>query len=166
MQERKLSGKTENAVTSSGLNITGKKLKSDSIKPNKEKLEKLNIRLLEAARKGKIENAVKLLDAGADVDARNSDGRIPLMLAAYTGYTEMCKLLLDHKADINAIDNYSMTALMLATAGGRAGTAEFLRTRTATKKQSGEALLPRWRELELAEHAGYALDCRYAEQPF
>jgi ankyrin repeat protein len=124
MQERNLP-KCRKATVKPG--IAANKPKTEGIMPDKERLESLNMRLLEFAKKGKIENAKRLLDAGADVNIRNSDGRTPLMLAAYTGYTGMCKLLFEHKADVNAIDNYDMTALMLATAGGRDGTAEFLR---------------------------------------
>jgi ankyrin repeat protein len=52
-----------------------------------------------------------LLDAGARVNARDNDGRTPLIEATDEG---ICKLLLDANAEVNALDNEGRTALMAA----------------------------------------------------
>ncbi|UCF81171.1 MAG: ankyrin repeat domain-containing protein [Acidobacteriota bacterium] len=63
-----------------------------------------------------------LIDAGADVNARDITGWTALMAAAVTGHTGTVKVLLDAGADMGAKENkYGMSALMLASQGGRRG---------------------------------------------
>ena len=45
-----------------------------------------------------------LLDAGADVNARDARGRTALHAAAAQGYTDVAKFLVDHGADLKAAD--------------------------------------------------------------
>lgn len=59
-----------------------------------------------------------LIDAGADVNAADNDGRTVLILAASRGHGEIVDRLIDARADINAADNSDETALMLAASGG------------------------------------------------
>ena len=54
-----------------------------------------------------------LIEAGADVNARNFAGESALMRAAYNGYGS-ARLLLQHKADINLADHGGHTALWYA----------------------------------------------------
>ena len=75
-----------------------------------------------------IELAKKLIERGADVNARmtvvtlgdgyrtrmNRLGATPLLLAAKGAYPEMMRLLLDHGADLHATTADGSTALMLA----------------------------------------------------
>src|SRR5206468_4610306 len=59
--------------------------------------------LMEAARAGKIDAAKRLLEAGADVNAKESwGGQSAVMWAAAQGQAEMIKLLASRGADVNS----------------------------------------------------------------
>ena len=85
-----------------------------------------NDELLEAIMDGDIERAKSLIDAGADVNARDIDGWTPLMYAALNGHTEIVELLIESGADVNAEDNNGQTVLMFATRGGHTEIVEIL----------------------------------------
>ncbi len=86
----------------------------------------LNKRLLRAVEKGRVEFVVKLVKAGADVDARDHLEATPLMLAAYRGETEMAKALIANGAHVNARDIFGQTALMRAAFWGYGELVELL----------------------------------------
>lgn len=58
-----------------------------------------------------------LLDAGANLNARDDEGRTALMHASGFGYAEAVRLLIEHGANLNLKDNNGRTALMHAAAG-------------------------------------------------
>jgi hypothetical protein len=70
--------------------------------------------ILEAARKGKTREVEALLAKGAGIEARDKDGRTPLMLAAQYGRTATVRLLLDKGAKPDARDARRWNAYMLA----------------------------------------------------
>jgi len=73
-------------------------------------------------------DAVKvLLDNGAEVDFRASDGRTPLILAAGKGNKEIVELLLQAGADASLTDQSGQTAQAVAAAKGFNDIAEALR---------------------------------------
>ena len=56
----------------------------------------------------------QLLQAKAEIEARNSDGWTALHLAAVTGKEAVVETLLRAKADPNAVDKYGKTATQVA----------------------------------------------------
>ena len=74
--------------------------------------------LLKMARVGNTDEVLMLLKMGADVNARDEDGKTALHNASQSGYTEIVRLLLDNGADVNAKDNYGRTALHNASESG------------------------------------------------
>lgn len=68
-----------------------------------------------------------LINAGADVNARDNLGCTPLILSAKNNKMENAAVLLQHGADINAQDADGMTAFIHACVCGHYNMAEFLR---------------------------------------
>ncbi len=61
-----------------------------------------------------------LLEAGAEVDARNDLGETPLALAAHAGkgYEDVLTLLIKHRADVNTADHGNATPIVRAAMHG------------------------------------------------
>ena len=73
--------------------------------------------LLEALEGGDRVTALKLLDAGADAQARGLDGTTTVMWAAYNGDVELVQRLIAAGADVNAAEmTRGQTAVMWAIA--------------------------------------------------
>ena len=70
--------------------------------------------ILEAAKKGRAKEIEALLAKGADLEARDKEGRTPLMLAAQYGRTASVRLLLEKGAKPDARDTHRWNAFMLA----------------------------------------------------
>jgi Ankyrin repeats (3 copies) len=66
-----------------------------------------------AASAGRMEICNSLLQAGADVNARNHQGATPLLVGLSHASIACVPSLLEHGADVNAADNRGRTALML-----------------------------------------------------
>ena len=62
-----------------------------------------------------------LLNAGADMNIADANGRTPLMFAARNCEFRLSNTLLNAGADVNAKDNYGNTALILTPRNNRSG---------------------------------------------
>ena len=93
----------------------------------KDKCE-LDIKLQIAAQDGKAAEVLRLIKAGADVNAcdRYDDRTTALMGAASRGFTGICNILIENDADIEARDREDNTAIMIARSSNQKETAAFL----------------------------------------
>ncbi len=73
-----------------------------------------NRELAMAAQVGDLNEVIRLLNQGTDVNARANFGLTALMAAALEGHVDVVKALLDKGADVNAKDKYGRKALMMA----------------------------------------------------
>ena len=74
----------------------------------------LDMRLLTEVGLGNVGEVLKLLDAGADPDSKNMNGRTCLIYAAKLGYVDIVGILLKRGANIEAKNHKGRTALFLA----------------------------------------------------
>lgn len=74
--------------------------------------------LWSAARDNDVRELARLLDAGAELEARDARGYSALMLAAYSGQLEATQYLLARGADPNTSDAAGNSALMGAAFKG------------------------------------------------
>jgi ankyrin repeat protein len=79
----------------------------------------------------------RLLEAGADVDARDRYGQTGLMLAAVAGRADVVRLLIRHGANLDHTAKYGLTAVMLAVVNGHAEVVRLLADAGASLDQVG-----------------------------
>lgn len=82
--------------------------------------------LMAAASNGSIAIVDRVLEAGAAVNLRNSDGVTALMHAAVLGHVDVVTQLLERGADLAATDNDGFDALVAAATGGSADVCKLL----------------------------------------
>ena len=73
-----------------------------------------------------LEIAQALVEAGANLEAGNSQGASPLTLSTLDGHLEIAKYLLQHGANIEANGFAGLTPLMCAASAGETETVRFL----------------------------------------
>jgi hypothetical protein len=71
-----------------------------------------------AVESGDYDEVKRLVEAGADVNAKDNYGYTALMLATQQGHTEVIKLLIEAGADVGARDNQGRTACNMAFSYG------------------------------------------------
>ena len=76
------------------------------------------LRLVEAADKGDMAEARRLLNDGAYIHAQDKNGRCALVAAAYRNDIEMSKLLIGYGADVNMQDDTLQSAYLIAASDG------------------------------------------------
>ena len=67
-----------------------------------------------------------LIDAGADIETKNTDGHSPLLLASLSGELTTVKMLVEAGADVRATDDCGSTCLLLAAFDGHTDTVRYL----------------------------------------
>jgi ankyrin repeat protein len=72
---------------------------------------------------------MRLVESGADVNARDDDGNTALMSAAANGSAELVKIILAAGADTSARNNFGQSALDLARGRNHAGAIDLLESR-------------------------------------
>lgn len=107
-----------------------------------------------AAAQGRASEVEALLKAGGDLEARDDNGRTPLLVAAYRGDTAVAKALLEVGANPNALDNQSYDAITIAAVANDLAMLKLMlasggNARAITSPYSGTALIA-------SAHAGHA----------
>jgi hypothetical protein len=74
--------------------------------------------LITAAEYGHLDICCLLIDKGADIEAKGSNGRTPLHYAAFNGHLEIARLLCDRGADIEACSYVGWRPLHFAARKG------------------------------------------------
>jgi hypothetical protein len=67
--------------------------------------------LIQAVKSGNTEATLEALAKGAQVDARDAEGKTPLMWAAAKGRTDLVRTLIEKGAQAGATDNFGRSAL-------------------------------------------------------
>ena len=104
--------------------------------------------ILQTARKGMTRELATLLLKGADLEARDKEGRTPLMLAAQYGRTATVRLLLSKGAKSDVRDSHGWNAYMLALLAPSGGMIH-------TRHDAVLKLLPQPRRFRLAITASW-----------
>ena len=67
-----------------------------------------------AAYNGQTTAVERLIERGADINAKTKDGYTALIYAAYSGHAKIVQELVENGASIDATNNYGSTALIYA----------------------------------------------------
>lgn len=90
------------------------KIKQEEERIKREKQFKKNNDLLDAVKSGDKETVKKLIEDGADIDCKDSDGATPLLNAVNNKNLDIVSILLENGADVNCKNFDGKTPLDLA----------------------------------------------------
>jgi hypothetical protein len=127
----------------------------------------LNDDLLEAAFRGDLGEVRRLLDKGADVNAKSGIGWTPLHAAAFCGHLDVVKFLVERGADIDAKDINGETPLDLARREKYQDVVDFLEKTAKDKLEaSGTSVMTTVVKSEEPEKSSPILDLsKYLKNP-
>ena len=118
----------------------------EEIEKQEKESETMTEQLVLAAENGEIEVLRNLVEAGADTNAQDANGRTAVMIATYNNDIEAVKLLVEAGADVNIQDDMKNNPLLYA---GAEGFLEILKLTinagadpTITNRYGGTALIP------------------------
>jgi uncharacterized protein len=105
-----------------------------------------DLRLHDAAARGDLAAIARLLADGVDVDARDADGRTPVMVATAARQTAAVRALVEAEADVDIRDDRLDNPLLYAGAEGLIDILRFVNEAGAdpaiTNRYGGTALIP------------------------
>ena len=78
----------------------------------------LDRRLIAAAWKDEVTQARRLIEAGADVNAKDKTKQSAYLISTSEGYLDLLELTLDHGADVDSLDKWNGTGLIRAAERG------------------------------------------------
>lgn len=121
--------------------------------------------VLQVAINGQSNEMVKfVIEKGAKLNIKDSQGNTELHLAALKGNAEQAKILIEHGIDLNAENNFSRTALYYAAKHGYRGVAELLMASGADKRTLVETNYGKAKQLSesLEEGEAYIWDLNFS----
>ncbi|WP_306419835.1 ankyrin repeat domain-containing protein [Bacillus sp. J14TS2] len=99
-----------------------------------------------AAGKGDVEEVLRLLEKGVDIDGTDAQGRTAVVAATYGNHIEVVEVLIDKGADINIRDNQLNNVFLYAGASGYLDIVKLAiaaeADTTLTNRFGGTALIP------------------------
>ncbi len=93
----------------------------------------LSVELIRAADKGNMQEVIRLLKKGADVNGTDEEGQTALMWASMWGYVSVMQVLIEHGADIHLRTAEGETALTCALSMGHEEARKLLLERGAKR---------------------------------
>ena len=94
--------------------------------PTDDELANRNAALIEAAWSNDVATAQDLIDAGADVNHKDSTSQSAYLISTSEGHLELLELTLDNGADVTSLDSFDGTGLIRAAERGHADVVERL----------------------------------------
>ena len=90
-----------------------------------------------AARAGDLTTLLRMIDEGADIDAKDSHGQTALMLVSMLGHHDAARQLVSRGAGLDHTAKFRLSALMLAVVNNHADIVELLVSAGANRALCG-----------------------------